>query len=108
MPLHFPSVPHCEVPSSMQIPRGSLTPGGTIVHNPGVAPRLQVRQAPVHSSLQQTPSTHWPLSQSGLLVQEAPIGFRPQLRVAVSQVRPATQSMLPMQTLLQPPVAPQA
>ena len=56
-PSHFPSVEHIAGVKSAQVPRGSAAPLATRVHFPCEVPdSAQLRQAPVHAVLQQTPS----------------------------------------------------
>jgi len=77
-PSHVPSVPQLAAPWSAQAPCGSAIPAGTGAHRPGDPATLQARQGPHASLSQQTPSVQWPLAQSTLRVQVAPLGRRPQ------------------------------
>jgi hypothetical protein len=63
-PSQVPSSPQVAGADSAHWSRGS-SPAGTDMHAPSLPVTLQLTQAPVHSALQQTPSTqkplpHWP------------------------------------------------
>ena len=79
-PSHLPSVEHMAVPRSRQVPRGSLAPTATRVQRPRAVPdNAQLRHAPVHAVLQQTPSTQCWFWQSVSAVQDSPSTKVPQL-----------------------------
>lgn len=93
-PSHFPSVPHDAGPWSMHSfgARGSDRPFGTGTQRPAEPDKLQLRQVPPQASLQHTPSTQKPDTQSLAALQVWPSGFLPQEWVARSQARSGAQS----------------
>ena len=72
LPSQVPSMPQLALPSSGQSLRGSV-PTSAIVQVPTLPGSAQEWQAPEQSCWQQTPSKQWPLAQSPLTEQVAPI-----------------------------------
>jgi hypothetical protein len=62
-------------PQAPRLPRGC--PLVTAEHVPGAAGRSQASHFPLHSLLQQKPSTQWPLMQSPPTEQALPLGLAP-------------------------------
>jgi hypothetical protein len=80
-------------------------PIGIGVQVPGVAVRLQAWQAASQPVLQQRPCSQYPEVHSVAPPQVTPIGFLPQM--VPLQTKPAAQSALPPQLVLQSPFVPQ-
>lgn len=93
-PSHLPSVPQVEAPISRHIVRGSAAPATDIVHLPTEPASAQLRHAPVHAVLQQTPSTQCWFKQSPSMEQACPSTLGPQLPVATTHAWPSAQSAL--------------
>jgi hypothetical protein len=74
VPSHTPVVPQVVAASVGQRSPGSV-PWNAGRHVPSVPGFRQVKQARLHPSLQQTPSTHWPDPHSAELVHGSPRGF---------------------------------
>jgi hypothetical protein len=81
--------------------RGSALPAVIDVHLPSVAAREQLRQAPVQSVSQHTPSTQCPFTQSGLVVQALPSLILPH--DLLTQACPGSQSASTRHAVLQSP-----
>ena len=78
-PSQVPSVPHDEACWSVQTPCGSAEPSGTGAQVPSEVESEQLRQVPVQSLSQQTPSAQKPLPHSVPAEQGWPSDFGPQL-----------------------------
>jgi hypothetical protein len=76
-PSQRPFVPQVGAFMSTQTPRGSTLSAAIIVHLPGADASAQLRQAPVQSVLQQTPSTQWLDAHSPAAAQLWPSAFGP-------------------------------
>jgi hypothetical protein len=100
-PSHFPSRPHEATPPSTHLPRLSALLAGRDVQRPSDEGRAQLRQAPAHTSAQQTPSTQKLEAHSVLAAHTWPFCLGPQL--PFTQARPAAQSALLVHLLLQAP-----
>jgi len=92
---------------SLHVPRGSAPPAAVSVHVPSAPATAQLRQAPLHVVLQQTPSTQWPLTQSVSAAHDWPSTFWPQVPcfwpVGIVQACPAAQSAFELHVSLQAP-----
>ncbi len=107
LPSHSPFWPHVVTPSSWQLPRGSSAPLATFKQRPGDPGRAQLRQEPVHSLSQQTPSTHCPETQSSADLQDCPFCFFPQDSfplASLAQAMPGAQSLSEEQDGVQAPL----
>jgi hypothetical protein len=78
-PSQAPVWPHAAAPLSLQIWRGSLAPLSIGQQVPERPTRLHATHAPVHATLQHTPSVQKPDAQSWFFAQTAPFRFGPQL-----------------------------
>jgi hypothetical protein len=103
LPSHLPSVSQDEALLSWQTLRGSAVPAGIDVHLPIDDGSAQLRQAPLHASLQQTPSTQKAERHSDARVQVCPFCLGPQLWF--THARPGLQSVSASQRVLQAPLA---
>jgi len=100
MPSQAPVCPHDGCPLSLQTPWGSSPPVSTGQQVPTRPVWLQLTQAPLQPTLQQTPSVQNPDAQSLSLAHMAPGGLGPQL--------PLTHAMPPAQSELDRQVTTQA
>jgi hypothetical protein len=105
VPSHLPSVPHVAAVMSVQVSRGSAAPNAAMVHLPMAPASAQLRHAPVHAVLQQTPSTQCWFWQSVLAAHFCPSSFGPQLPVATMHEFPSAQSASEVHLEMQPPFA---
>ena len=83
--------------------RGSALPAAMDVHLPSVATSAQLRQAPVQSESQQTPSAQWPFTQSAFAVQALPSLILPH--DLLTHAWPDSQSASTTQSLRHSPPA---
>jgi hypothetical protein len=107
LPSHNPSSPQLLGPSSLQLPRGSSDALATLRQRPGDPGSAQLRQGPVHSLSQQTPSTHCPETHSSVSLQDCPFCFFPQDSfplASLAQAIPGAQSLSDEQDGLQAPL----
>jgi hypothetical protein len=102
-PSHLPFVPQDEAPASLHVARGSAFPAATDVQVPRVFGSEQLRQAPLQSVSQQTPSTQWLLSQAASAVHGLPGMILPH--DPFLQTCPISQSASTLQSTLQAPSA---
>ena len=79
MPSHAPVVPQVLGGWTAHMPCGSGLLVSTGQHVPSRPGWLHVRQAPVHATLQHSPSAQNPDAHSLPLLQTAPRGLGPQL-----------------------------
>jgi hypothetical protein len=100
-PSHFPFVEQAAAVMSWHTPRGSTLPAAVEVHLPGVDASEQLRQAPVQTVSQQTPSTQWVERHSVPIEHGWPFCFGPHS--PLTQAWPVSQSASDRQTLLQAP-----
>ncbi len=94
-------MPHAAAVLSTQTPRGSALPAAIDVHLPGADASEQLRQAPVQSPSQHTPSTQWVDRHSAPSEHGCPFCFGPHS--PLTQAWPASQSASLRQTLLHVP-----
>jgi hypothetical protein len=95
-PLQRPLCPQVSGESRRQIPCGSTSPSTTGAHCPRLSASLQLTQAPVQATLQQTPSTqkpdmHWEVSWQTTPVARLPPQALPEQQIPSRQV-PVVQS----------------
>jgi len=91
-PSHAPVVPQVAGACTAQTLCGSDPPASTGQHVPPRPGWLQLMQAPLQATLQQTPSAQNVDLHSLFAVQTAPFGFRPQL--PFTHRTPLAQSVL--------------
>lgn len=99
-PSQVPSSWHDAAPVFLHTARGSATPAAVLMQSPGVMP-AQVRHAPAHASLQQTPSAQKPDAHSAGAAQVWPGPFLPH--DPIRQSRPGAQSSLLVHEPRHPP-----
>jgi hypothetical protein len=101
-PSQAPVVPQVATAMLMQVPAGSVPPGGTAWHVPSWPATAHEWQGPQAAAgrLQQSPSVQWPLKHSVSIMQAAPFAFR-LVQTLDMHVSPIAQSPLSAHIVLQ-------
>jgi hypothetical protein len=102
-PSHLPVLPQGPVAfAQVEVPARGSCPLASGEHTPTLPVTEQLSQAPVHTELQQVPSTQWTLLQSVPVLHDSPSGnLSPHRLVCRLHVTLALQSPLSRQVLRQ-------